>query len=120
MTKYGGKNFSTEDGEKVGPADAGDMFVTADGKLKAGKNPWNAKSSGHGYNGERWNDDKGYERGTGAYADDDKAFRKASNTRDDGDNASTDIFNEVLNNPMPAGNQLGGGGPVREVSKRGK
>ena len=42
-------------------------FLKTDNPNSARGN-WDASASGEGYNA-RWNDDKGYERGTGAYTD---------------------------------------------------
>jgi hypothetical protein len=95
--KFGGKTFAAENDFKVTSGD-----------------PWKASASGHGYQGERFNDDTGFERGLGAYADDDKAFRKPSQSQTDSE-APLDIFNEVANHSGPAGVMLTGGGPVKEI-----
>ncbi len=82
--------------------------------LKATSDPWNASASGHGYQGERWNDDEGYKRGEGAYAGDDKAFRRPSQSRTDSEQP-LDIFGEVMGHSGPGGPMLTGGGPVRQI-----
>jgi hypothetical protein len=83
--------------------------------LKATSNPWEASASGHGYQGERWDDDHGYRRGLGAYAtDDEDPFLRPSQDRTDHDDVVHEDLNRLIDNQVdqPAGPMLTGGGPV--------
>jgi hypothetical protein len=111
--KFGGKNFSTKDGESVGPADLDDMFVTADGELKAGTDPWSAKASGLSGSG----DDYGYRKGEQSMGGDEAAFLRPSQTQPYEQAGGDDVHqycSKLIDNEsgQPAGEILGGSGPL--------
>jgi hypothetical protein len=75
--------------------------------------PYKASASGVGYNATK-DDDRGYERGLGAYADDDLAFRKPSWTGDV-DNVNANHGYLIDNDPsLPSGKLLAGGGALSQ------
>jgi hypothetical protein len=96
--------------------DADDFFVTADGKLKAGTDPWSASASGHGYNG-KFEDDTGYKRGFKGFAgSDDAEFLRASQTETDsgsGHSVKT-IYSDAMADQGP-GPYGAGGSSVKQV-----
>jgi hypothetical protein len=101
--KYGGKEFSDPNDFKLRKTDS---------------NPWEASSSRQGYTGERWNDDRGFVKGLGAYSGDDTdAFLRPSQTRTDhgdGRDSVESIFGDVMAE-QGQGPYGAGGSPVRQV-----
>jgi hypothetical protein len=73
---------------------------------------WTAGASGHGYNA-RWNDERGYERGTGAYTDSDSGL--VNKLSDEAQANIRDIGNLIdSEQDQPTGPITGGGGPVSD------
>jgi hypothetical protein len=81
---------------------------------KPNTDPWNHSASGHGYAGERWNDDTGYVRGAQSQGSDDAAFLRPSQSRTD-QSLPQDISGDVFDHSGPAGPLLTGAGPVKPV-----
>ena len=81
--------------------------------LAVERSPWEASASGIGYNA-KFDDDYGYERGTGAYTDSDSGLvNKLPDEAMDGvhQNLMRLLDDQV---DQPAGEILGGGGPVSD------
>jgi hypothetical protein len=80
-------------------------------------NPWQTEASGHQYNGERWNDDRGYERGAQSMGGDEDSFLRPSQTETDhGDRDSVQsIYRDVMDHAGPGGPMLTGSALVRQV-----
>jgi hypothetical protein len=78
-------------------------------------NPFETSASGHSYQGERWDDERGYRRGLGVYSSDDTdSFLRPSQDRTDhGEGSLPDQYHLIDDQvDQPAGPMLGGGGPV--------
>ena len=83
--------------------------------LKANTDPWKASASGEGYQGRRWDDDTGYKRGEQSMGGDESSFLRPSQSETDWD-APHERLSRLIDGQVdqPAGEILGGGGPVSD------
>src|SRR5262249_10123334 len=77
--------------------------------LKVERDPWDASASGVGYNA-RWDDDRGFERGTGAYTDSDSGLR--NKLPDERVHYAHEGLSPLIDDSQPYDKMLAGGAPL--------